>query len=177
MRFASLVLTGLAAMTSAHAAEPDVAGLEREVATLRAIVQRLQARVDRLEKVAPPSEDASAAGATRAAPALAMQASAQPEAHTAARAPTPAAPIAAQQLDAGASDPGPEARLRINWSKIAAGMSSTDVSSLLGEPSRRLTLDGRSVWYYIYPALGNGSVFFTASDRVSSHQSPFPWGG
>jgi hypothetical protein len=40
-----------------------------------------------------------------------------------------------------------------------------------------LTIDGRTAWYYVYPATGTGSVFFTDSGRVSSRQSPFGWGG
>jgi len=174
-RLVALAWIGCVGLSGAHATEPDVAGLEREVATLRATVQRLQARVERLERQAAP-EAASASGTMRTAPTDALLAPARTDVGASPALPGPDAPIAAQALAAG-GDPGPQARLRINWSRIAAGMASTEVSSLLGAPSRRLTLDGRTVWYYSYPALGNGSVFFTAEGRVSSHQSPFAWGG
>ena len=55
-------------------------------------------------------------------------------------------------------------------------MGESEVTALLGPPSKKFTLDGRTVWYYYYPATGNGSVFFTDSGRVSSRQSPFGWG-
>jgi outer membrane protein assembly factor BamE (lipoprotein component of BamABCDE complex) len=55
-------------------------------------------------------------------------------------------------------------------------MDQNAVIALLGDPSSRSTLDGRTVWYYIYPGTGRGSVFFTDAGRVSSRQSPFGLG-
>lgn len=70
----------------------------------------------------------------------------------------------------------PEALLRANWSKVELEMDAGEVTRLLGPPSKKLTLDGRTVWYYYYPATGGGSVFFTDAGRVSSRQSPFGLG-
>lgn len=70
----------------------------------------------------------------------------------------------------------PEAALRASWGKIGQGLDAREVEALLGRPSRKLTLDGRTLWYYEYPGTGRGSVFFTDAGRVSSSQPPFGWG-
>ena len=165
---ASLVLLGMATPPAARAADPDVASLAREVAALREVVQHLQARVDRLEGH-PAATEQPASGTPR--PAL------QAASDAASRDAQPARPIAALQPGTDAPVASPEAQLRASWSKIRPGIDSDEVSHLLGVPTRRLRLDGRDAWYYSYPALGNGSVFFTDAGRVSSHQSPFGWGG
>lgn len=172
---AALLLFGLGSPSIGTAAEPDVASLEREVAALSALVQRLQARVDRLELQAS-SAGPSASDPARTEPAVTPQKSVQASAGAVSRAEAPAAPIAARRTEADSIGPSAQVQLRSNWAKIGAGMTSAEVSGLLGDPSRRLTLDGRSVWYYSYPSLGNGSVFFTDSGQVSSRQSPFVWG-
>jgi len=168
MALALVVLLGMAIPPAARAADPDVASLAREVAALREVVQHLQARVDRLESHPAPTEQ-PASGTPRPA----LQAASDAASHDA-----PAArPIAAPQPGTDAPVASPEAQLRANWSKIRQGIDSDEVSRLLGVPTRKLRLDGRDAWYYSYPALGNGSVFFTDAGRVSSHQSPFGWGG
>jgi len=91
--------------------------------------------------------------------------------------PVPVAPLAALQPGADPQAASPQAQLRLNWSKIEPGIDADHVSRLLGEPTSKLRLDGRTAWYYSYPGLGNGSVFFTDAGRVSSRQSPFGWGG
>ncbi len=159
---AMLMLLGMASLSTAWAAGPDVASLEREVAALKDAVQHLQARVDRLEG-RPAFAEPSASGTPPSAPRRASDALVQA---TAALQPGVDAPAASAQ-----------AQLRINWSKIRQGIDADEVSRLLGTPTSRLRLDGRTAWYYSYPAVGNGSVFFTDAGRVSSHQSPFGWGG
>jgi hypothetical protein len=156
-----LLLPGLASLSAVWAVEPDVAGLEREVAALKEVVQHLQARVDRLEgrpAFAEPSASAPSPSAARRASDAVVQAT------------------AALQPGADASAASAQAQLRINWSKIRQGIDADEVSRLLGAPTSQLRLDGRNAWYYSYPAIGNGSVFFTDAGRVSSHQSPFGWG-
>ena len=166
-----LLASTLASLPVARAAEPDVASLEREVAVLKDVVRRLQARVDRLEGQASAAE--SAASGPPASPARhASDADA-----LAAAASLPPPPIAALQLGTDAPAPSPQAQLRANWSMIRQGIGADEVSRLLGAPTSRLRLDGRTAWYYSYPTLGKGSVFFTDAGRVSSHQSPFAWGG
>jgi hypothetical protein len=85
-------------------------------------------------------------------------------------------PPAASRLGSNSSYVSPEAALRANWSKVEQAMDQGEVTRLLGAPSNKFTLDGRTVWYYYYPATGSGSVFFTDAGRVSSRQSPFGWG-
>jgi hypothetical protein len=93
------------------------------------------------------------------------------------RSPAPTVPAkAAVPAAPSAGNVSPEATLRMNWARIKADMEQDEVTQLLGAPSKKFTLDGRNVWYYYYPATGNGSVFFTDAGRVSSHQSPFGWG-
>ena len=92
------------------------------------------------------------------------------------------APAAAAAPDAAASAVpragygSPEAALRANWSKVNQNMDRDEVTNLLGAPSKKFALDGRTVWDYYYPATGGGSVFFGDAGRVSSSQSPFGWG-
>lgn len=70
----------------------------------------------------------------------------------------------------------PEAALKGSWARVKPGMAEGEVVALLGEPSKKFTLDGRRGWYYDYPGTGAGSVFFTDAGRVSSRQSPFGMG-
>ena len=100
-----------------------------------------------------------------------------PAASVPAAAPLPAAakPAVASGMPAGTGVGylSPEALLRQRWSVIDDNMADTRVHELLGEPSKKFKLNGRTVWYYYYPGTGVGSVFFTDAGRVSSSQSPF----
>lgn len=173
---ASLALLGTQA---AWAGEPDVATLQGEVQALQTMVLQLNARVERLEGASPPATASTAAvSAPAKATALPATMPAAPVAVPLAAQPAPvAAPLAALQPGATPADLGPEALLRINWAKIDAAMPAGEVSALLGKPSKIFTVDGRTVWYYVYPSIGTGSVFFTGDNRVSSRHSPFGWGG
>lgn len=62
--------------------------------------------------------------------------------------------------------------LQRNWSEIQAGTSQERVSALLGKPERVLHINGDLAWYYVYPGLGRGSVFFNDAGKVSSAQAP-----
>ena len=72
----ALLLFGLGYSTFGHAAEPDVASLQRDVIALSELVQRLQARVDRLELQAS-SAGPSASDPARTEPAVTPQKSIQ----------------------------------------------------------------------------------------------------
>jgi hypothetical protein len=65
------------------------------------------------------------------------------------------------------------AQLKKNWSQVEPGTPQDRVQALLGEPQKVLRIDGALVWYYAYPGIGPGSVFFNASGKVSSRQSPY----
>jgi hypothetical protein len=69
-------------------------------------------------------------------------------------------------------DASPLLQLRRNWSQVEAGIPSDRVEGLLGKPEKVLRIDGSVVWYYVYPGLGRGSVFFDAGGKVSSAQPP-----
>jgi hypothetical protein len=63
--------------------------------------------------------------------------------------------------------------LKEQWRSVKAGMSTEDIRKLLGSPSRELTLDGKPVWYYVYPGMGSGSVLFgRESHTVTGWQHP-----
>jgi hypothetical protein len=64
------------------------------------------------------------------------------------------------------------ALLKRGWSQIDPGMPGDKVEALLGKPGNILHIDNTLVWYYIYPEIGRGSVFFDSSGRVSSKQAP-----
>jgi len=58
------------------------------------------------------------------------------------------------------------------WSEIRPGTSMERVDALLGKPERVMRINGDLVWYYVYPGLGRGSVFFDGEKRVSNARSP-----
>jgi len=63
--------------------------------------------------------------------------------------------------------------LKEQWHSIKAGMSSEEIRKLLGTPSREFTIDGKPVWYYAYPGIGNGSVMFNRDGHtVAGWQHP-----
>jgi len=160
MIFACFALAGVSV---ARAAEPDVEALQQQVKQLSRTVMELQQRVDRLEgRRAPAAPVAVPRAAQTAAPEQAAQT---------------AAPVQAPHAVApGTGYVTPEAALKATWHKIKRDMAQSEVVALLGEPSKKFTLDGRRGWYYYYPGTGGGSVFFTDAGRVSSRQSPFGLG-
>jgi hypothetical protein len=175
MRIALLVLVSLAlaGVSAARAADPENAVLQQEVKALKEMVHDLQERVKVLEARSPVPPEASASPVPpQASPVPPQVAPVPPQASQAV---PQAAPIAAAPLGATSGYVSPEAALRANWSKVVQEMEQGEVARLLGTPSKRFTLNGRTVWYYYYPATGGGSVFFTDAGRVSSRQSPFGW--
>ena len=67
--------------------------------------------------------------------------------------------------------------LRKSWRQISEKMTREQVSETLGPPSKEMLINGKVVWYYLYPGLGAGSVFFKSDGHVSSSQSPnIGWG-
>jgi len=72
----------------------------------------------------------------------------------------------------GTVSPPSVASLRESWQKIVRDMPAQDVLSTLGPATREMLINGRHVWYYVYPGIGRGSVFFNSHSRVSSSQAP-----
>ena len=64
------------------------------------------------------------------------------------------------------------AALKRGWSQVVPGLPEDKVEALLGKPEKVLRIDNTPVWYYIYPGIGRGSVFFNASGKVSDRQAP-----
>lgn len=167
-RWALAVACALSLLSSsvvaAEASESDA--LRRQVIDLHRVVRNLEARIERLEarsgavSKSEPVPPAASTGGARMVPVPA-----------AVFAPTPGT----SETRSTVGYVGPEALLRQNWSRIQPAMANTQVTVLLGEPSRKFKIDGRTVWYYYYPATGAGSVFFNDEGRVSSRQSPFGW--
>lgn len=158
---------------SAAAAEaPGLAALRRQVNTLNSVVLDLQARVRQLEARLAAS---SATTPAKTVPAATRVPAAAPLLPAAKPAESRPAVVTAAPAGTGAGYLSPEALLRQRWSTIETDMADTRVRELLGEPSKKFKLNGRTVWYYYYPGTGVGSVFFTDAGRVSSKQSPFGW--
>lgn len=62
--------------------------------------------------------------------------------------------------------------LQRSWSEIQPGTPQERVDALLGKPERVMRINGDLVWYYVYPGLGRGSVFFSAAGKVTATQAP-----
>ena len=62
--------------------------------------------------------------------------------------------------------------LRRKWSEIRPGTPKARVDAVLGAPERVMRINGDLVWYYVYPDVGRGSVFFSAEEKVTAVQPP-----
>jgi hypothetical protein len=80
--------------------------------------------------------------------------------------------VAASANSAPAKQPSPLVQLKRSWSQVEPGTPQDRVQALLGTPEKVLRIDGALVWYYVYPEVGRGSVFFNASGKVTSRQAP-----
>ena len=169
---AGALLAGLLfALPAARGADPEIEALRRRVDELSRSVQELRDQVHALQgKV---GAGASAVVPAAAAATATLQPSDSPAGDGAAHAPSAAATPA---VIAGAN--AEIATLRTAWKQVRAGVPSERVKELLGAPTQELTINGKLAWYYIYPGIGAGSVFFSDSRRVSSTQTPplgFGW--
>jgi hypothetical protein len=81
-------------------------------------------------------------------------------------------PPGAASAPSVSAEPPPLVLLQRSWSQIERGLPADRVEALLGKPGKLLSIDGSPVWYYAYPGLGRGSVFFDRSGRVSGVQPP-----
>lgn len=62
--------------------------------------------------------------------------------------------------------------LQQSWSEVRPGVAKERVDALLGKPERVMRINGDLVWYYVYPGLGPGSVFFSTAGKVTAAQPP-----
>jgi hypothetical protein len=149
---ASAIVLALISLPVAAEQSGELARLREEAAALRQSLDRVNAQIHALENQ---SQD----------PALSKKVEpSQPL-------PAPPAPLAAP------ASLEPIVSLKQNWSQVKRGIPQQKVQSLLGQPEKVLRIDGNTVWYYTYPGIGRGSVFFSDNGKVSTAQSPsFGWG-
>jgi outer membrane protein assembly factor BamE (lipoprotein component of BamABCDE complex) len=61
---------------------------------------------------------------------------------------------------------------RVAWRRVREGLTESEVQALIGPPTKVFELAGKTVWYYYYPSVGAGSVFFSSRGVASSVQRP-----
>jgi hypothetical protein len=162
---------------AARAEEGNQATLKRQLEAVRQQLHELQIKVLDMESKLGTAQAPSPAADTASLPSSApVTATVAPSNIT-----PPSAPV---RVEAGTS-PSPAVvpaafqwreMLKDQWRNVKAGMSGEEIGKLLGTPSRELTLDGKPVWYYSYPGIGNGSVMFSRGGHtVAGWQHP-PFG-
>jgi hypothetical protein len=174
MMMLSLVVSTLST-PPARADEGAEAALRQQLDALRRQLDALQLKLDRIrtENAAAPASPAAPVAAPAAAAPKVPDASAPTPVAPAEVAPATAVPAAAtppvparvEAAIAPASPAVPEAfqwreTLKEQWRGVRAGMNGEQIRQLLGAPTREFALDGKPVWYYSYPGIGNGSVLF-----------------
>lgn len=166
---AAVALAAFLLRPAAYAADPEVDALRREVEDLKRTVDELKAKsaapVVPAEQPKYPVQGADTLPApTKAVTDSATAVPAQP-----ALQPPAAVSSAAVHVEMGDRD---LLGLRRAWRQIQPGVPESVVAAKLGPATRQLKINGKRVWYYIYPDLGAGSVFFNDDGRVSSSRSP-----
>jgi hypothetical protein len=169
LKLAALVLAATAAwMPVAQSEESNEATLMHRLEDVLQQLHKLQLKVQRMKA------ELSAVQAPSSAPAPGIAA-------PPAASPPPPAPVRVEAGSSPSSAVIPHAlqwreALREQWRSVKAGMSREEIRERLGTPSREYTLDGKPVWYYTYPGIGNGSVLFSRSGHtVAGWQYP-PYG-
>lgn len=142
MLAAGCVAFALSAPRLAHGEDGELARLRQEAVDLRQALESVEARIRVLETRDPAAQAVSPRGNS-----------------------APAAQNAPAAMDALVT-------LKRNWSQVVPGITREEVQALLGAPGNVLRIDGTPVWYYVYPGIGRGSVFFREDGTVSSRQSP-----
>jgi hypothetical protein len=149
-------MVALAAPSAWADRSEELARLREEAAQFRQSLEKLEARIQALENQQrnqdSPRTEALRGSAEPAQPAPGSGAASLPNSS-----PNNISPLVA---------------LKQNWSQVQLGISEDRVQALLGNPERRLRIDGNLVWYYIYPGIGRGSVFFRSDGSVATTQSP-----
>ena len=140
-----------------RAEDLEAAALREQLKELSNLVQKVEARLDkfdaRLNKLEQQSEAANGAAATGAQvnspPASSQQNDSAQVRH-------PAAEQSASR-DAGAATQAQSMSFREGWFKMRDGMTQAEINQLLGPPQKTFELNGKTVWYYVYPGVGAAS--------------------
>jgi hypothetical protein len=135
----------LLALSVAHAQSEDGTALRRELSDLKRTVEGLNTKIESLERQL----------ADQHAPAV--------QEAVGVTTPTSDAPPTAA--------PGTQPQER--WGRISRGMTFQQVDALLGRPQRTIDLSPKTVWFYAYPDIGNGSVVFQESSVTDWQAPPF----
>lgn len=151
------LLTPLVYAPAARAQGDDVDSLRQELGDLKRAVERLDAHVQRLEQQPSPAPTVTAPAGQPPVPSPVVT--------------PPQTPIAAPPARE-TPPPSAEAGVRQRWREVDYGMTTEQITALLGPPQRTMDLNPKTVWYYTYPEIGNGSVVFTADSGVIDWQPP-----
>jgi hypothetical protein len=154
----------LLSVQSVHAEDPDVAALRQQLQVLKDLMLDFDARLSKL-----------AAQRGSAVTSEVQKPPAPPPVHRTESADTPgSAKLATARAEPAPTATSPVQRLpnREGWLRVAEGMTQADINMLVGAPQQIFALNGKTVWYYVYPGVGAGSVFFNADGRASSYQKP-----
>jgi hypothetical protein len=151
--------------TGAAHADDGVAALRANLDQIKQRVAEFETRLSALEAEHKSTAQLPQTGATLAPSAGPAPASAP------ASAPVPAASVPPTATQPAAAD-APVVVPRAQWRHVQAGLTMDEVNGLIGAPTKTFELSGKTVWYYYYPAIGAGSVFFDAHGRASSVQRP-----
>jgi hypothetical protein len=146
----------LAIVAPASRADEDIAALRGRLEQIKELVADFEARLQALE--------AARGSAGAAKPAVLPQAPALP--------PPAAAPAAIARVPASASEATEPIVPRERWRHVREGLTGEQVTALIGPPTKTFELAGKTVWYYYYPSIGAGSVFFGSRGVASSVQRP-----
>jgi len=163
---ARLTTTGVAFLplvlaSGAARADDDIAALRGRLDQIKELVVEFETRLNALEAargsaaVSPPQAGAAAVAATGPVAA--------PE-------PAPIAPPSSVTPPTAAE--APVVVPRAQWRRVQTGLTMEEVKALIGAPTKTFELAGKRVWYYYYPGIGAGSVFFDTNARASSFQRP-----
>jgi hypothetical protein len=148
-RVAFLAFVAVAGSTARADSDADAA-LRQEIGELKHTLQQLGARVESLEQ----------------------RLAGRPE-------PTPQQTIEGTTAGAARNDSSPPSAPggtpQERWKRITRGMSVEQVEALLGHPQRTVDMSPKTIWYYSYEGVGNGSVVFIKDGGVIDWQSP-PFG-
>jgi hypothetical protein len=178
MIMAVLALTTMVPSMPAQAEEGNEAALKRQLDEVQQQLHELQhkvldmeSRIGAAQAPSPAAVPASIPSPTPAtaivAPSTITQPAPEPVRVEAGTSASPAVVPAAFQW---------REMLKDQWHSVKTGMSGEEIRGLLGKPSREFTLDGKPVWYYSYPGIGNGSVMFSRDGQtVAGWQHP-PFG-